>query len=74
MNMFEITEEMVKFKKLIDESLNPVEVYDNGIFGTNYKYTIPLFCAENGYKCMYQPSRVLYIIFRGNGDNNWKEI
>jgi len=72
--MFEMTKELMEFKAIIDSSLDPIEVYDTSIFGNNYRYTIPLFCAENGYKCMYQPSRILYVIFRKSGENSWQEI
>ena len=69
---FEMTKELQELKDSIDGSIDPVEVYDNSIFGPHYKYTIPLFCAENGYKCLYQPSRVLYVIYRMAGENRWE--
>jgi len=72
--MFTMTDDLQEFKELIDLSLNPVEVYDTAMFGENYKYTIPLFCAENGYKLMYQPSRCLYVIYRMTGDNAWEQV
>ena len=72
--MFTMTKAIREFKELIDSRADPTEVYDTSIFGVNYKYAIPLFCAENNYECMYQPSRLLYIIFRTDGDNCWKKI
>ena len=74
MNMFKMTEALIELKEDIDTSIEPVSVYDNGIFGKNFKYTIPLFCAENNYICLYQPSRVTYLIFRKDGENNWKAV
>jgi hypothetical protein len=72
--MLEMTSELKEFKDVIDGSAHPITLYDTDAFGKNYKHTIPLFCAENNYKCMYQPSKMIYIIFNGSGDSRWEEV
>lgn len=32
------------------------------LFGKMYKYDLPKWCAENGYRCFYKPETLVYVI------------
>jgi len=34
----------------------------NSLFGPQYKYDLPKWCAENGYRCFFKPETLVYVI------------
>lgn len=52
------------------DPMNPVSVLLSfqaaELFGDMYKYDLPKWCAENGYRCFYKPETLVYIIIPKN--------
>lgn len=66
-----ITNESIEeFKQEIIAAIGGLEVVDTDMFGPHYQYTIPLFCGENNFICLHNPSYTLYMIF----NSNWSKV